>query len=73
LVPPLFPDISASQENAHRGGNLILGKIATLCLLLVWMAAVSTAAPAVTAIQNNYSYLIPGQPNYGIAPGTLFM
>jgi uncharacterized protein (TIGR03437 family) len=29
--------------------------------------------PTITAIQNNYSYLVPGLPNYGIAPGTLFI
>ena len=51
----------------------MVGKIAMLCSLLVSMAAFSAAAPTVTAIQNNYSYLVPGQPNYGIAPGTLFI
>src|SRR5580698_4663696 len=27
----------------------------------------------VTAVQNNYSYLLPGVPNYGIAPGSIFL
>ncbi len=31
------------------------------------------ATPTITAIQNNYSYILPGLPNYGIAPGTLFI
>jgi uncharacterized protein (TIGR03437 family) len=30
-------------------------------------------SPAITAIQNNYSYIAQGLPNYGIAPGTLFI
>ena len=30
-------------------------------------------APTVTAMQNNYSYILPGLPNYGIAPGALFI
>jgi len=30
-------------------------------------------APTITAVQNNYSYIVPGLPNYGIAPGTLFI
>jgi uncharacterized protein (TIGR03437 family) len=30
-------------------------------------------APTITMVQNNYSYLVPGLPNYGIAPGTLFI
>jgi uncharacterized protein (TIGR03437 family) len=29
--------------------------------------------PTITGVQNNYSYLVPGLPNYGIAPGTLFI
>jgi len=29
--------------------------------------------PTITMIQNNYSYLVPGLPNYGIAPGALFI
>jgi uncharacterized protein (TIGR03437 family) len=30
-------------------------------------------APAITEVQNNYSYISPGLPNYGIAPGSLFI
>lgn len=33
----------------------------------------TTTAPVITALQNNYSYILPGLPNYGIAPGTLFI
>ena len=33
----------------------------------------TTGGPTITAIQNNYSYLVPGLPNYGIAPGALFI
>jgi uncharacterized protein (TIGR03437 family) len=29
--------------------------------------------PVITLLQNNYSYLQPGVPNYGIAPGSLFV
>ncbi len=32
-----------------------------------------TGGPTITMIQNNYSYLVPGLPNYGIAPGALFI
>lgn len=31
------------------------------------------AAPSITMVQNNYSYILPNAPNYGIAPGTLFI
>ncbi len=46
----------------------------TFCAVLALafpMAAL--AQPTINTIQNNYSYLIAGQPNYGIAPGTLFI
>jgi uncharacterized protein (TIGR03437 family) len=33
----------------------------------------TTPAPTVTQLQNNYSYILPGLPNYGIAPGSLFI
>jgi uncharacterized protein (TIGR03437 family) len=29
--------------------------------------------PTITAVQNNYSYITQGLPNYGIAPGALFI
>jgi uncharacterized protein (TIGR03437 family) len=29
--------------------------------------------PSITGLQNNYSYTVPGSPNYGIAPGSLFI
>src|ERR1700733_9981662 len=29
--------------------------------------------PTITQLQNNYSFIQPGLPNYGIAPGSLFI
>ena len=31
------------------------------------------SVPAILTLQNNYSYIVPGLPNYGIAPGALFV
>jgi uncharacterized protein (TIGR03437 family) len=31
------------------------------------------AAPSITQVQNNYSFILPGAPNYGIAPGELIL
>ena len=45
---------------------------ATLQFLTYGVTA-APVGPAITAIQNNYSYLQAGLPNYGIAPGTLFI
>jgi len=35
--------------------------------------AAAGGPPAITQLQNNYSYLLPAVPNYGIAPGSLFV
>jgi len=35
--------------------------------------AAAGPVPIITAVQNNYSYLLPGVPNYGIAPGSIFV
>ena len=43
-----------------------------VALLLLAVFAVS-AQPRITGIQNNYSYLIPGSPNYAIAQGSIFI
>src|SRR5690242_15505621 len=40
------------------------------CLILA--AAAASAQPKVNSILNNYSYTLPGLPNYGIAQGSLF-
>ena len=31
------------------------------------------AAPTITSVQNNYSFILPAAPNYGISPGTLVL
>src|ERR1035438_1664590 len=43
--------------------------------LVVGLTAIvaSNAQPSVSALQNNYSYLLPGMPNYGIAQGSIFV
>jgi uncharacterized protein (TIGR03437 family) len=33
----------------------------------------ATSGPTITGVLNNYSYILPGLPNYGIAPGSLFV
>lgn len=41
-----------------------------------YVSAKSPAAasgPVITELQNNYSYILPGLPNYGIAPGSIFV
>jgi uncharacterized protein (TIGR03437 family) len=39
----------------------------------IFSTAAAASAPSITQVLNNYSYVLPGQPNYGIAPGSLFV
>jgi uncharacterized protein (TIGR03437 family) len=47
-------------------------KYLTACLLGAALAGTIFAQPTITQIQNNYSYTLPGLPNYGIAQGSIF-
>ncbi len=44
-----------------------------LLLLAVLAPALVWAQPRITGIQNNYSYLVPGTPNFAIAQGSIFV
>jgi hypothetical protein len=35
--------------------------------------AVISSGPTITMVQNNYSFILPNAPNYGIAPGSLIL
>jgi uncharacterized protein (TIGR03437 family) len=48
-------------------------RIASLILLCLTFAGLAAAQPRINGIQNNYSYLIPGTPNYAIAQGCIFV
>ena len=41
-------------------------------ILAALLAIPAWAVPNVVKIQNNYSYILPGMPNYGIAQGSIF-
>ncbi|HEY6340269.1 MAG TPA: hypothetical protein VIY49_02150 [Bryobacteraceae bacterium] len=44
-----------------------------LSALALSLAPAASAAPAITAVLNNYSYTQPGYPNSGVSPSTLFI
>ena len=44
----------------------------SICVLAAAVAAVASAQPVVSALENNYSYTLPGLPTYGIAQGSVF-
>jgi uncharacterized protein (TIGR03437 family) len=51
----------------------LLAGAATVVLALFPAGFPLAAQPVITAVQNNYSYILPNLPNYGIAPGSLFV
>jgi len=52
--------------------HLVTGA-AIVVLALVPAGLPLAAQPVITGVQNNYSYILPNLPNYGIAPGSLFI
>jgi uncharacterized protein (TIGR03437 family) len=48
-------------------------RLLALVSLVTFCAAEALAQPLVNAIENNYSYVLPGLPNYGIAQGSIFV
>jgi uncharacterized protein (TIGR03437 family) len=52
---------------------LMGGPFRSLVFLFAAAAVVTHAQPRIDQIQNNYSYLLPGNPNYGIAQGSIFI
>ena len=49
-------------------------KLATqVCLAATFITSAIFAQPSVSGLQNNYSYLSPGAPSYGIAQGSIFI
>ncbi len=47
--------------------------LATFLLGILSLASSTSAQPLFQAIYNNYSYIQPGMPNYGIAQGSVFV
>ncbi len=51
-------------------------KLSLLLKMIAGLAIVTSALfaqPRIDQVQNNYSYLLPGNPNYGIAEGSIFI
>jgi len=50
-----------------------IGAASVTLQYLTYGVSAPAAAPAIATVQNNYSYLLPGMPNYGIAPSSIFI
>jgi uncharacterized protein (TIGR03437 family) len=77
-------DVFGVRTNSGHYAKVIVTAMngATLSLQYTTFIAAGSSVPArpaafgppvfINQIQNNYSFLLPGVPNYGIAPGSLF-
>jgi len=76
-ITPAVGDVIIAKTN---GGNYaksyvqsISGTSITLEFDTFGGSSSTSGGPNITAVQNNYSNLVAGLPNYGIAPGSLFV
>jgi uncharacterized protein (TIGR03437 family) len=71
--------IVAYETNGGNYGKLLVTSVSGGTLVFQYTTyGVSSSGsgggtPTVTQIQNNYGLIVPGLPNYGIAPGSLFI
>ncbi len=70
-------DVFAVHTNGGNYAKVVITALSATSLTLEFYtfgaAGTGISGPTITAVQNNYSYLSPGQPSYGIAPGALFV
>ena len=64
--------VAAYQTNGGNLGKFIVTAITGTSLTIQYTTYISVT-PKITGVQNNYSLLVTGLPNYGIAPGSLFI
>jgi len=60
------------ETNGGNFGKFLVTSVTGTSLVIQYTTYISTT-PTITGVQNNYSYLTPGLPNYGIAPSTIFI
>jgi uncharacterized protein (TIGR03437 family) len=59
-----------------NGGNLataLITAVSSSAITFQYVTYGNGATPTIGALSNNYSYTLPGLPNYGIAPGSIFV
>jgi uncharacterized protein (TIGR03437 family) len=70
--------VFAVYTNAGHYAKILITAVSSSSLTIQFTTYGATGgaaagAPTITTIQNNYSNVIAGMPNYGIAPGTIFV
>jgi uncharacterized protein (TIGR03437 family) len=69
-------EVFAVHTNGGNYAAVLITAVSSTSLSLQYTTfGVSTgpSGPAISAVQNNYSNILTGLPNYGIAPGSLFV
>ncbi len=75
-ITPKVNDILVVKTNGGNYSAVLVTAISSTSISLefhTFEAASTSTGPTVTALANNYSNLSSGLPNYGIAPGSLFL
>lgn len=60
------------ETNGGNFGKFLVTSVTGTTLVIQYTTYISVT-PKITSVQNNYSLLVPGLPNYGIAQGSLFI
>jgi uncharacterized protein (TIGR03437 family) len=66
-------DVFQIRTNGGNYAKILITAVSPSSVTLQFTTYGSAGGPGIATVQNNYSYLLPGQPNYGIAPGTIFI
>jgi len=71
-ITPATGAVIGYLTNGGNFGKMLVTGITGTSLAIQYTTYISVT-PKITGVQNNYSYLVSGLPNYGIAPGTIFI
>ncbi|HEY6344369.1 MAG TPA: hypothetical protein VIY49_22985 [Bryobacteraceae bacterium] len=68
-------DVFAVYTNGGHYAKVLINAVTSQLVSLQYTTYGVTVSgpPTITQVQNNYSFILPGLPNYGIAPGSLFI
>jgi len=69
-------DVFAVYTNGDHYAKVLITAVSIDSVSLrytTYGASAPPGGPTIAQVQNNYSFILPGLPNYGIAPGSLFI
>jgi len=72
-ITPAVNDVLIVKSNGKHYAKMQVSSVGASLVFKFTAFGVTPVGPNITGISNNYSNIPPGSPNYGIAPGTLFV